>query len=237
MNSLEFISFFCYSYFMMIRIFAMKADGQDFTEDRWSRYLSEERRAAAERRKNEKERRLFLAAEVLLNRSLERMGADIALPAAYGRNLYGKPYLLSENGIKVNWSHSGEYVLCAAADCEVGIDLQYAEREPREALVRRVLQPPERIFYENAPKEEKTRLFYKYWTIKESFLKAIGTGFHTSLNDFYICMEGEKPRIVQKVNDRHYGCRILDFADRAYEAAVCWENECDSESVNIEYFS
>lgn len=236
MNSLEFVSFFCYSYPMMIRIFAMKAAGKNFTEVQWSRYLSEERRAAAEKRKNEKDRQLFLAAEVLLNLSLERMGADIALPAAYGHNLYGKPYLLSENGIKVNWSHSGEYVLCAAADCEVGIDLQYAEKEPKEELVRRVLQPPERIFYENAPKEERIRLFYQYWTIKESFLKAVGTGFHTSLDDFYICMEKESPRIIQKVDDRHYGCRILDFADRAYEAAVCWEDECSPESLHIEYF-
>lgn len=233
---MEFINFFCYSYFMMIRIFAMKAAGQDFTEDRWSRYLSDGRRTEAKNRKNEKERQLFLAAEILLNRGLERAGIDVTLPAKYGRNPYGKPYLIPKGKAEVNWSHSGEYVICAVADCAVGIDLQYTGKEPKETLVRRLLQPGELIFYKNVPDEEKKRLFYKYWTIKESFLKAVGTGFHTSLDTFWICMEEETPQIIQDVNNRSYGCRLLDFADEDYEAAVCWESGLDPGSIDIEYF-
>lgn len=219
----------------MIRIFAMKAAGQDFTETRWSRYLSEERRTEAKKRKNEKDRQLFLAAEVLLNRSLECMGADIALPAAYGRNSYGKPYLLQNQEIKVNWSHSGAYVICAAADREVGIDLQFMEKEPKEALVRRILQPEERMIYENTPKEQRTVLFYRYWTAKESFLKAVGTGFHMPLETFYIRMEDTAPEIVQRESGSRYECRLLNFKDRKYAAAVCCEGEM--KDCVVEYLS
>ena len=68
---------FCYSGFMMIRIFAMRAAGRNFTEARWLQYLSRERMAEAEKRKNERERQLFLGAEILMNQSLEAVGAGI----------------------------------------------------------------------------------------------------------------------------------------------------------------
>lgn len=221
---------------MMIRIFAMKAAGKDFTDARWNRYLSEERRAEAENRKNEKERQLFLAAEALLNLSLKRAGIDVPLPAKYGRNPHGKPYLIPQGKAEVNWSHSGEYVICAAADCAVGIDLQETGKEPKESLVKRLLLPEERIFYDNAPAEERKRLFYQYWTLKESFLKALGTGFYTPLDTFYISMEKGTPQMIQNVNDRSYGCRILRFADENYAAAVCWESDQEPGPIEIEYF-
>lgn len=220
----------------MIRIFAMKVSGQDYTERCWNDYLSRKRKLEAEKRKNEKERQLFLAAEVLLNRSLEYLHVEVSLPAAYGRNMYGKPYLLQNESLKVNWSHSGEYVVCAVADREVGIDLQYAKKEPKEALVRKTLQPEELLFYENA-REERKRLFYKYWTLKESYLKAIGTGFHTSLETFYIRMDKIVPRIIQKgseAGEQDYYCRILEFEDPDYVAAVCCGEE--PEDICIEYF-
>ena len=80
--------------------------------DRWCKaYLSETRKQEAKKRKSDRDRRLFLAAEVLLNRSLEAVKANIMLPAAYTRNPYGKPYLLPTAELYVNWSHSGKYVL------------------------------------------------------------------------------------------------------------------------------
>lgn len=227
---------------MMIHIFVMKASGLDFTEACWERYLSQKRKLEAGKRKNEKERQLFLAAEVLLNRSLERIGANIRLPAVYERNQYGKPYLMQNGQIKVNWSHSGEYVVCAVADREIGIDLQYAKKEPKDALIQKLLQPEELAFYENAG-EEKTRLFYKYWTLKESYLKAIGTGFHTPLQDFYIQMDRTAPMILERGSEgkeQNYSCKLLEFTDPEYVAAVCIKKETkrteEPEKIEIEYF-
>lgn len=239
---LFFWSFFCYSKPMMIRIFAMKVSGQDFTESCWERYLSQERKLEAEKRKNEKERQLFLAAEILLNRSLECIGANIKLPALYERNQYGKPYLIQNEAIKVNWSHSGEYVACVVADREVGIDLQYAKKGPKKSLIQKTLQPEELAFYENA-REEKTRLFYKFWTLKESYLKAIGTGFHTPLQTFYVQMDSADPVIVERGSagkEQNYYCKLLEFADPDYAAAVCSRKETkreeEPEEIEIEYF-
>ena len=227
----------------MIRVFTMKAAGKDFLAASWSPYLTEERKKLADRKKGERERQLFLGAEVLLNLSLQRAGIDIPLPAKYERNEHGKPYLTDCDGIYVNWSHSGDYVICAVADREVGIDLQYAGKEPKESLVRKLLQPEEQHFYEHTPVAERQRLFYEYWAVKESFLKALGTGFVTPLNRFYVEFQepvsaGERriPHVVQKVNDRQYRCQLLPIKDEAYTAAVCIEDtdehfRCEVEEI------
>ncbi len=227
----------------MIRVFTMKAAGKNFLAASWSPYLTEERKKLADRKKGERERQLFLGAEVLLNLSLQRAGIEIPFPANYERNEHGKPYLTDCDGIYVNWSHSGDYVICAVSDREVGIDLQYAGKEPKESLVRKLLQPEELHFYEHTPVAERQRLFYEYWAVKESFLKALGTGFATPLDRFYVEFQepvsaGERriPHVVQKVNDRQYRCQLLPIRDEAYTAAVCIEDtdehfRCEVEEI------
>lgn len=200
----------------------MNVEGQDFREEKWSRYLSEERREAAKRLRPEPEQ-LCLGAEVLLNRSLHIAGAPMALPAAYVRNRYGKPYLADLPGLYVNWSHSGACVICALSDREVGIDLQETRREPKEALIHRVLRPEEQSFYDRAPEADRHRLFYEYWTVKESYLKALGTGFCTSLDTFIVRMEGICPTVVSEGRTAGYTCRLLETVQRGYAAAVCIE--------------
>ena len=207
----------------MLRVFSMKVTKD--IPDRWCKaYLSETRKQEAKKRKSDRDRRLFLAAEVLLNRSLEAVKANIMLPAAYTRNPYGKPYLLPPAELYVNWSHSGDSILCALSDREVGIALQEMQKEPREALVARTLQPEELCFYQTLPSEQRKQVFYQYWTLKESYLKALGTGFHTSLASFYIEMDKSHPRIVQRAKGRLYHCRLLPMDDK-YMAALCVEGE------------
>ena len=77
----------------------------------------------------------------------------------------GKPYLTDKPEIYVNWSHSGDYVICAVADREVGIDLQKMDREPKENLIRKVLTKEEQEFYGSVSESEKKRLFYQYWSV------------------------------------------------------------------------
>lgn len=209
----------------MLRIFAMNVTEKDFTAESFRSCLSESRRNEAKRLRREKDRQLFLGAEALLNRSLEMIGAPVCLPAVYTRNRYGKPYLDKTSGIYANWSHSGSFVICALSDQEVGIDLQSICKEPGSALVRRVLQPEEQIYYDQTPKERQKQLFYSYWTVKESFLKALGTGFGTSLDRFYVRIEGDYPEIIRRDGGARYTCQLLDFMEKDYMAAVCVEGE------------
>lgn len=200
----------------MVRLFAMKIAGLD------------------ELPRNLQEKQRSRSAQILLNKSLEKVDRTIELPVKYSRNRYGKPYLTDYPKIYVNWSHSGEYILCGVADCEIGVDLQYNKKEPKESLVRRTLDASELEHYQGIPEKERQSCFYEYWTLKESFLKALGTGFHTSLKTFSVLMgQEEGPVICQNVNEKRYHCAVLDFADPDYTAAVCCETEL--ETMEVEY--
>lgn len=222
---------------MRTRIYAMNTDGKDYTDECYAPYLTRSRKDESLKRQKPRDRQLYLAAEVLLNRALELSDAGMAIPAVYSRNAYGKPYLPLHTGIHINWSHSGTWVICVLSDREVGIDLQMIGQEPKEALVRRILQPEELSFYRQAPVQQKKGLFYQYWTIKESFLKAAGTGFHMPLDTFYICMEGEVPEIVQRSGEVPYVCQLLEFADADYTAALCLKGNrpVRADEARVEY--
>ena len=217
-----------------LRVFAMDVSGLGLQEERWGAYLSKQRWEEGKKRAKEPERRLYLGAEILLNRSLEILQKDIVLPVSYTRNQHGKPYLLWPNDSwYVNWSHSGDYVLCAVADREVGVDLQYMRPGIKEPLVKRALQPEELKAYSNIPPAERETRFYQYWVIKESYLKAMGTGFYTHLTQFYVDMEGQYPQIRPRENEEDYSCRLLTFKDQNYAAAVCCVGKMTE--VKIEY--
>lgn len=96
------------------------------------------------------------------------------------------------------------------------IDLQKMDREPKENLIRKALTEEEQEFYRSVPEPERQKLFYQYWSVKESFLKALGTGFYTSLHTFQVDMEEEQPRISHHIIERiihadclHFGSRIM----------------------------
>ena len=81
----------------------------------------------------------------------------IPIPAKYKRNEHGKPYLEDRQGIYVNWSHSGDYVICAVADREVGIDLQYAGERAEGIAGEKAAAAGRTSFYENVPESERQR--------------------------------------------------------------------------------
>lgn len=207
----------------MIRVFCMDVRGRDFLDASWAPYLSEERKEAARRRRLPEARQMCLGAEALLNRALEAVGAGIPLPAAYTRNEYGKPYLSSESGIYVNWSHSGAYAVCAVSDTEVGVDIQEMDKEPGERLARRILVPEEYRDWEETACGERKERFYRYWTVKESFLKMKGTGFYGDLDVFRVALGTGAADILDAEGNHLCLARFLPFKEAGYLVCVCRE--------------
>lgn len=217
----------------MIRVFCMNVNGKDFLDSAWTPYLSEERKKAAAQRRQADARQQYLGAEALVNRALEIVGADVGLPAHFVRTPYGKPYLDTQCGLFVNWSHSGAYAVCAISDLDVGIDIQEMSKTPGERLIRRILRPSEYKEWEQEPREKQTETFYRYWAAKESFLKMKGTGFYAPLDSFAVQLRGDRAYVLELEGKEQYVCRLLPFKDPGYLAAVCG---VDKETVpKIEY--
>lgn len=92
-------------------------------------------------------------------------------------NSYGKPFLREHPYIYFSISHCRNYAVCILSDNEVGIDAETVGRRSKENIWHRMLSDSE---YEHimsiADETERDVCFLRYWTLKESYGKAIGRG-------------------------------------------------------------
>lgn len=96
---------------------------------------------------------------------------------------HGKPYLAGFPDIHFNISHCDGLAVCAIYSRPVGIDVERV-RPCQDGLLRRVLTEKERQQVLAADgEEEQERCFVRFWTLKESYLKAVGCGITVPLTD------------------------------------------------------
>ena len=86
----------------------------------------------------------------------------------YGAN--GKPYLKDRSNCFFSISHSARYVVCAVADCEVGVDIEPIS-PIRPAVLRRCFTEREQVWI-----GDDAERFALLWTMKEAYMKLTGTG-------------------------------------------------------------
>ena len=167
--------------------------------------ISSERAKKAERLRMSDDKKRCIAGGLLINRFLD--GAGIS------ENEFGKP--VADNGMYFNISHSGDYVLFALSDSEIGCDIERmhyvnAERTGKivfcESEMQKIITATDRL-----------RAFFDLWTRKESLLKCIGEGFHRKAKSVDAGCE------VFEENGRRYCLKTWNFAD--YTVSVCSENK------------
>lgn len=148
---------------------------------------------------------------VLLEVTLQDILSAITIPQdlayTYGGN--GKPYF-AELPIYFNLSHSGDYVLCAVADVEVGADIQRMEDIDFERIASRFFSEKECEVLHQAGAEEAKHLFYQLWARKEAYGKLTGEGLGRVIA---VDRSSSSTDLVWK----EYDC--LD----GYCIAVCWK--------------
>ena len=98
---------------------------------------------------------------------LERSAYSIVRPQG------GKPYVEKRKGIFFNVSHSGDYVVCAVSDQDLGVDIE-RRGKARLGVARRFFHPEELACLERLPEDGRDRRFFDYWSVKEAFLKYVG---------------------------------------------------------------
>nr|WP_179883650.1 4'-phosphopantetheinyl transferase superfamily protein [Bacillus cereus] len=99
------------------------------------------------------------------------------------KGTYGKPYVNNISNYYFNISHSGKYVVCVTHNEQVGIDVEHIKPINLE-IAKQCFTTNEYKYIITQPKEFHISLFYDFWTLKESFVKAIGKGLHIPLDSF-----------------------------------------------------
>lgn len=100
----------------------------------------------------------------------------------------GKPFLADYPEICFNLSHSGAYVCCAFGKEPVGVDIQQ-HTKVREGLAERFFTQEDNRRLMECQEEEKSSLFFRMWSIKESYMKLTGRGIGEGLSSFEIDWE------------------------------------------------
>lgn len=155
--------------------------------------LIEPRRLSAVRNmKNETAKMRSLAAGLLLHKSLcdyLKLSMKETPPFLTDCGKWGKPYLTEYPNVHFNLSHSGEYVCCAVAGCEVGVDIQRHQGNGEEKIAERFFTRADNQMLENCGEEEKKDVFFRIWSIRESYIKFTGRGIGQGLDSFSIDWE------------------------------------------------
>lgn len=179
--------------------------------------LDVSRRAKADRFRFEKDKRLSVAAGALLQYALQM--ENVREPS-FDITSNGKPYLVGEESLHFNLSHSEGMVMCAIAEKEVGCDV-----EKKAVLNRRLAEyvmteyELDRI-YGLERNMEQHEMFFRLWTLKESYMKATGFGIGLEPKSFGMITRKDRVKVTPPVDEREFYFKEY-FVDDGYCYSCC----------------
>ena len=114
----------------------------------------------------------------------------------FATQVFGKPILvgdIADSSIKFNMAHSGNQMAVAVGmDDRIGIDIEvWANHIDFNSVVNLCFSEAERCFLTKLPASEKIEFFYRLWTRKESFVKAIGLGLGLDVSQVVSSLTGD----------------------------------------------
>lgn len=168
-----------------------------------------------------------LAAGLLLDHALAAFGLQ-ERSVEYEIGEWGKPALKYHPEICFSLSHSGDYAICTVGDKPLGNDIERI-KEGRLKVADRFFAKEELAWlYGTEREEEQTRRMFRLWTMKESFMKAVGMGMALSLRDFVVHVDGAsgRARVRHSVDAKYYHMREYREIE-GYCTAVCVQESAD----------
>ncbi len=162
------------------------------------RWLSPKERDQYQRFRFDKHRHTYLVSHALLRGALSQTTQIRPDQLSFATNPYGKPHLDQSIPLPVphfNLSHTdGLAVLAISAQTEVGVDVENTQRTgmTRE-LAENFFANEEYQVVAHLQDPERTIKMLEFWTLKESYIKAVGAGLSIPLDSFAFAL-------------RHAGC-------------------------------
>lgn len=194
-----------------LHIWNYTIDEKDFVEEQLRPILSAEEKSRASEFVYDKDAVKYICNHVFRKQVLAKYLSIPASKVQYSYTNFGKPYL--ENS-SLNFSHtyrSNKALLAVYLDATIGVDLEEIK----------IIQDPKTFAQYSFSKEENEHIFediemnedvfFTYWTFKEAYIKATGTGLNVdisllNLSDFYeqetnaLSWSGNKVWTIKRLN-------------------------------------
>lgn len=212
--------------------------------DRLASFLSADEIARANKFRFEIHKNRFIASrgilrEILgnyLNINPEKIKFD------YGDR--GKPQLARFNtdnskSLQFNVSHSQDYALYGFTICSpIGVDLEYLRAMPDAVkIARRFFSPQESQLIASLDNEQQQRVFFKLWTAKEAYLKAVGMGLAGSLASVDVSLDETETASLSSIDGNVAAAAnwfMYSFIPAAnYVATIVVKNQLTEQQVDV----
>jgi len=203
--------------------------------DQYTGLMSDEERERGARMLVDGARQLHLLA-----RALQRLALASYLPGVAPRELRfvrsgaGRPSLappFNAGGLDFNLAHTrGLVVLAVARDLEIGIDVERYDKHAPLAAARRYFSREEVAALEALPRDAHPRRFLRLWTLKEAYLKAIGSGISGGLGSMTFHLDAGGVRFECAADPRASRWWFGQFSagDEHLLAVACGSRDCRS---------
>jgi 4'-phosphopantetheinyl transferase len=172
--------------------------------------LSEDERARVKRFVKREDGLRWIAARGRMRQILGVVTGLAPQSLIFGAEPHGRPVLINGSGaLSFNLSHSGcVAALAVSHQARVGVDVEFI-RPLEEDEMSWPLSVVENDALRRFEGRAKRDAFFRFWTRKESFIKAVGTGLSMPLGDFDMSAPGEgEPRLLRVANDNQ---SVLDW--------------------------
>jgi len=165
--------------------------------DEYISILSAEETAKYKRFHFEKDRHSYLVSHALVRKVLSSYCGISPNEWGFTNNQHGKPDISPEikcPALKFNLSHTDGMSVCVVSlDNDCGIDVENVQRKSRTfAVADRMFAAAEVATMRSGNDSEVQRKFFEFWTLREAYVKAIGTGLGGSSKAFYFSVDEQE---------------------------------------------
>ncbi len=138
--------------------------------------VSAERLDRSRKFRNQSDFLLSMGGEILARAMIRKKLGIKNCDIKFSKMPYGKPFLAGRDNFHFNVSHSGDIVLCAIADAEVGCDCEFISADNKIEDIEIVYTDKEYKAIQSLHGGGKIIFCHQIWALKESFLKCAGIG-------------------------------------------------------------
>lgn len=189
-----------------IHVWWIDLDQPQYIVDNYYRVLDQDEKISILNFKTELLRKRYTVSKcvlkILISKYLDSKPEEVKF--TYGE--LGKPFLSSSINtlnLQFNMSHSNRLGMCAfTKDKALGVDIEkIREFSNLEDVAEMCMSEFEKGWFSKLPPATRIEIFYKVWTVKESFIKAIGAGLSFPMVDVEVKMNSSDKCEFHKIKN------------------------------------
>ncbi|PCI37819.1 MAG: peptide transporter [Thiotrichales bacterium] len=200
--------------------------------------LSKNEIQKAQQFRHQQDKLRFILARYILRTKLAQYLHISPISISLEYNDYGKPMLSAELAIKTpiyfNISHSRDLVMVGFSQNTIGVDIEHIGPVDANLMNDLVLNPDELSYINSLPdNQQQSQEFYKIWTIKEAYMKAIGTGLSMPADKVNIKSDLQPIQVNHKYNKNNYiAISLTDFDLEYAHSIVILKQDVDKKVIS-----